>query len=185
MGRIIMVTGGARSGKSTFAEKKVSELSESVLYIATSIAFDDEMKDRIRKHREQRPKNWKTHEGYKGFGECLPQELSDVGAVILDCLTLMVSNIMLERAMDWENTPASVIDEAEAEVRREVEELIGIAQASSQPFVIVTNELGMGVVPPTVLGRAMRDIAGRANQMLAASADEVYLCVSGIPVKIK
>ncbi len=185
MGKIIMVTGGARSGKSTFAENKVSEFGGKVLYIATSIAFDEEMKDRIRKHREQRPQGWSTFEGYKGFDVCLAKELSGVQAVILDCLTLMVSNIMLEMSMDWENISTAEVDAVEAAVRDEVSKLVALAQMSTQPFVIVTNELGMGVVPPTVLGRAVRDFAGRANQMLAAAADEVYLCVSGIPVKIK
>jgi len=185
MGKIIMVTGGARSGKSSFAEKKAAEFGKEVLYIATSIAFDDEMKERVRKHRTQRPENWKTLECYKDFEKYLPQELEGVEAVIFDCLTLMVTNIMMEKSMDWEGMSTDEINNVEAEVRRQVSNLLEQAKKASQPFIFVTNELGMGVVPPTVLGRAIRDIAGRANQMLAEAADEVYLCISGLQLKIK
>lgn len=185
MGKLILVTGGARSGKSAFAEETIKKMGENILYIATAIAFDDEMKSRIRKHREQRPQNWETVEAYKDMDIKLQGRLHGKDAALLDCITVMVSNLMLERAMDWENIAAGEIDEVERNVKTELDKLIRIIKASDVPFVVVTNELGMGVVPPSVLGRAIRDIAGRANQMLAAMAEEVYFCVSGIPVRIK
>lgn len=185
MGNIILVTGGARSGKSTFAEEEAKKAGTNVIYIATSIPFDDEMKDRIKKHRQQRPSNWETVETYKDIDLHLKGRLEGKNAVLLDCITIMVSNLMLEKAYDWEGMAVDEINEVEAKVKIEIDKLINVAQESSVPFIIVTNELGMGVVPPTSLGRAIRDIAGRANQMLARAASEVYLCVSGIPVKIK
>lgn len=185
MGRLILVTGGARSGKSSFAEKTARDFGENILYIATAIAFDDEMKERIRRHRLQRPERWETLEAFRDFDRVLRGRLEGRDAVLLDCVTVMVSNIMLQRAMDWESLSAGEINEAEREVAGQVEALLSIIKEADMPFILVTNELGMGVVPPSVLGRAMRDIAGRTNQQLARGAEEVYLCVSGIPVKIK
>jgi len=182
---LILVTGGARSGKSTFAEEKIKGFGEKILYIATAIGFDDEMKERIRKHRLQRPESWDTLEAFRDFDKELPGVIKKYDAVLLDCVTVMVSNIMLQKAMDWENISTDDIREAEEEVDREIERLLSIVNESGVPSIMVTNELGMGVVPPTVLGRAMRDIGGRVNQKLAKAAQEVYLCVSGIPVKIK
>ena len=185
MGKLILVTGGARSGKSTFAEETAKKFGSSILYIATSTTFDDEMKARIERHRQQRPSNWETVEAYKDIDTVLDNRLADTDAVLLDCITVMVSNIMLETAMDWEGICNEEIDSVENRVKDEIEKLINLAMRADIPFIIVTNELGMGVVPPYELGRAIRDIAGRANQMLAKAADEVYLCVSGIPVRIK
>lgn len=185
MSRLILVTGGARSGKSTFAEEKVRSLGNDVLYIATAIAFDDEMKERIRRHRLQRPSGWETLEAYRDFDSVLPDMLKGRETVLLDCITVMVSNMMLERAMDWEGLSVADVNSVEAEIISQVGKLLSIIQNTDIPFILVTNELGMGVVPPSALGRAVRDIAGRVNQQLAKAADEVYLCVSGIPVKIK
>ncbi|MEN6314662.1 MAG: bifunctional adenosylcobinamide kinase/adenosylcobinamide-phosphate guanylyltransferase [Clostridiaceae bacterium] len=185
MGRLILVTGGARSGKSSFAEETVRGFGGSILYIATAIAFDDEMKERIRRHRLQRPADWETLEAFRDFGRVLPDRLDGRDAVLLDCVTVMVSNIMLQRSMDWEGISVEEINKVEQEVTEQVDSLLAIINGADIPFLLVTNEVGMGVVPPTVLGRAMRDIAGRVNRQLARAADEVYLCVSGIPVKIK
>lgn len=185
VGKLIFVTGGARSGKSTFAEKLASATGDNVVYIATAIAFDDEMKDRIKKHRLQRPSCWLTVEAYKDMDKRLPPILAGKSAVLLDCITLMVSNIMLEENMDWECISTDKVQKVELAVSAEIEKLLKIVKKYDPLFIIVSNELGMGVVPPTVLGRAMRDIAGRINQLLAREADEVYFCVSGIPLKIK
>ena len=185
MGRLILVTGGARSGKSSFAEESARSFGGRILYIATAVAMDEEMKERIRRHRLQRPAEWETLEAFRDYGVRLPSLLQDRDAVLLDCITVMVSNIMLQKAMDWEALPIDEINEAEQEVMLQVESLLSIIKAAEAPFILVTNELGMGVVPPYALGRAVRDIAGRVNQVLAKAADDVYLCVSGIPVKIK
>jgi len=185
MGQLIMVTGGARSGKSNFAEEKVRSFGDEILYIATAIAFDDEMKERIHRHRMHRPSSWETLEAFRDFDKILPDMLLERNAVLLDCMTIMVSNIMLQRAMDWENISVEEINEVEKEVSDQIEALLLIIKQADIPFVLVTNELGMGLVPPYALGRAIRDIAGRVNQQIAGAADEVFMCVSGIPVKIK
>jgi adenosylcobinamide kinase/adenosylcobinamide-phosphate guanylyltransferase len=185
MGRLILVTGGARSGKSSFAEESARFFGGRILYIATAVGMDEEMIERIRRHRLQRPAGWDTLETFRDFDVSLPGLLKDRDAVLLDCVTVMVSNIMLQKAMDWEDLSVDEINDAEKEVMRQVESLLSIIQTVEIPFILVTNELGMGVVPPYALGRAVRDIAGRVNQVLARAAEEVYLCVSGIPVKIK
>lgn len=185
MGRLILITGGARSGKSSFAEETARKLGRSILYVATAIPFDEEMKDRVRRHRERRPDGWETVEAYRDLDEKLAGKLKGKAAVLLDCITVMVSNLMLESNMDWESLGSEEIQAAETRTGLEIDKLLKVVSAADIPFILVTNELGMGVVPPTVLGRAIRDIGGRANQLLAGAADEVYLCVSGIPVKIK
>ncbi|MCR4434663.1 MAG: bifunctional adenosylcobinamide kinase/adenosylcobinamide-phosphate guanylyltransferase [Clostridiales bacterium] len=185
MGKLTLVTGGARSGKSTFAEEMVKKYGNEVVYIATSIPFDDEMKLRIKKHREQRPDYWETIEAYKDLDRHLKDRLEGKSAVLLDCITVMVTNIMIENNTDWDAIEAERIVEIEANIKSEISKLIRLINGSPVPFVLVTNEVGMGIVPEYPAGRVFRDIAGRVNQMLAAAADEVYLCISGIPVKIK
>ncbi|WP_038287954.1 bifunctional adenosylcobinamide kinase/adenosylcobinamide-phosphate guanylyltransferase [Acetivibrio straminisolvens] len=187
MGKFILVTGGARSGKSSFAESlaQKSNNENGVLYIATSIPFDEEMKKRVKKHREQRPSGWTTLEAYRDFDV----KLGEVGAgkkyILLDCITLMVSNIILEKCIDWNILPENAECEAEQEVTCEIEKLLSAVKALDVTFIAVTNEVGMGIVPENKLSRIFQDIAGRVNQMLAKNADDVYFCVSGIPVKIK
>jgi adenosylcobinamide kinase / adenosylcobinamide-phosphate guanylyltransferase len=185
MGKLILVTGGARSGKSTYAEQMASEMGSNVLYIATSIPFDDEMKQRIKKHREQRPSEWETLEAYMEMDRELADKLADRQAVLLDCITIMVTNLMMERCNDWDNLGPAVVSDMERYTVQEVQKLLETAQKANIPFILVTNEVGMGVVPEYASGRLFRDIAGRVNQIIAREADEVYLCVSGIPVKIK
>lgn len=185
MGKLILVTGGARSGKSSLAEEIAKGYGNNVLYIATAIGFDEEMKERIRLHRLKRPASWHTTEAYRDFGSILPALIKGRDAILLDCVTNMVSNIMLEKAMDWEKLSMEEINDVEKEAEGQVESLLSIVRESDVPFIFVTNELGMGVVPVSASGRAVRDIAGRTNQRLARAADEVYLCVSGIPVRIK
>ncbi len=185
MGRLIVVTGGARSGKSTFAEKLAKDCNCNVVYIATSIPFDDEMRARIKKHVEQRPSNWKTIEAYKDMDRHLANEKSKHVAFLLDCITIMITNLMLDTSLDWDKASNEEIDGIEAEIKMEVEKLLKVINEKGTTFILVTNEIGMGIVPENRLSRIFRDIAGRINQMLAKAADEVYLCVSGIPVKIK
>lgn len=185
MRKIILVTGGARSGKSTFAEEAVKKLGDKVLYIATAIPFDDEMKLRIKKHQEQRPSYWETLEAYKDFDEKLKSKLEEKTVVMLDCITVMITNLMFEKCLDWDKISVDEIDKLEEYIKTEIGKLLGVIDEAQIPFVLVTNEIGMGIVPEYASTRAFRDIAGRVNQMLAKVADEVYLCVSGIPVKIK
>jgi len=186
MGKMILVTGGARSGKSSFAETRVAELGENILYIATAIPFDDEMKDRIRKHQSSRPSHWETWEGYRGLGAAIKKAGKEKDGVLVDCVTIMVTNIMLSHSeVDFEQLAPHDMDRIEEDIRQEVTELIEGIQASDCDVVLVTNELGSGLVPENPMGRAFRDFAGRANQMIGRAADELWLAVCGVPMKIK
>ncbi|NLP14376.1 MAG: bifunctional adenosylcobinamide kinase/adenosylcobinamide-phosphate guanylyltransferase [Clostridium sp.] len=186
MKKFILVTGGARSGKSSFAQSLAHAAGdEQVLYIATSIPFDDEMRTRIKKHREHRPSVWATLEAYKDFDEQLGKVYEKKKAILLDCITLMVSNIILEKCTDWSILPEDCRVEIEQAVMLEIDKLLSAVRRLDTTFIAVTNETGMGIVPENKLSRLFQDIAGRVNQMLARNADDVYLCVSGIPVKIK
>lgn len=185
MGRLILVTGGARSGKSAFAEELAGKIGNDVLYVATAIPFDSEMKLRIQKHRERRPAQWETLEAYRDLDRHLTGRAEGMAAVMLDCVTVMVSNIMLQSREDWDNLGENDITTVEEQVKAEIAKLLKVVEKLSIPFIAVTNETGMGIVPENAIARAFRDIAGRVNQMLAKEAGEVYFCVSGIPVKIK
>jgi adenosylcobinamide kinase/adenosylcobinamide-phosphate guanylyltransferase len=179
-----MVTGGARSGKSQFAESlAMKDGGYSVLYIATSIPFDDEMKERVRRHRERRPEEWETVEAYNGISDIIRS--TNKKAVLLDCLTVMVSNLLLEIDMTWEEKDLEDVDRAEEKITKEVDGLINASKASNKDVIVVTNEVGMGLVPEYKLGRIFRDISGRINKKIAENADYVYFMVSGIPLEIK
>ncbi|MFA6308987.1 MAG: bifunctional adenosylcobinamide kinase/adenosylcobinamide-phosphate guanylyltransferase [Clostridia bacterium] len=185
MGKMVLVTGGARSGKSRYAEEIAMQAGGNVVFVATSVSTDEEMEYRIKMHKMNRPQYWETVEGYKDFDILLEECIGCKDAVLVDCITMMVSNIMFEKCKDLEHISVSEADEIEEYVKSEISKLLKTAKSSDVKFIIVTNEVGMGVVPQTDSGRVFRDIAGRANQMIANTADEVYLCVSGIPVKIK
>lgn len=185
MGKLILVTGGARSGKSAFAEELAGGFGDRVLYVATSIAFDDEMRKRIQNHRSGRPSCWETVEAYSDMDNALEGRLEGKSAVLLDCVTIMVTNLMLREEADWDHLDANRMEAVEAGIKTEIEKLLGFIEDAGLPFVLVTNELGMGIVPDSALARLFRDIAGRMNQLIAKKADEVYFCVSGIPLKIK
>lgn len=184
--KIILITGGARSGKSSFAEKLIADLSEKIAYIATAVPFDEGMKDRIKKHRESRPNYWTTYEIYKDVYKYIDDISEKHDAVLLDCVTILVTNLMFENHdIDWDKVGWEKIDEIERKIKEQIELLIKALRDAKMTCVIVTNELGMGIVPENRLSRIFRDIAGRINQYVASKSDEVYLAVSGIPVKIK
>lgn len=185
MGTIVFITGGARSGKSRFAESLFAG-KDDVLYVATALGFDDEMRDRIARHRSQRNPSWETVECYRRFTDELTGRLAGRGNMILDCITLMINNIMvLDSGVDWDHAGVHDADRVEKEIAGEVRDLLGVADRVPGVTLIVSNEIGLGLVPPTPLGRHYRDIAGKVNQLIAARADEAYLMVSGLPVKIK
>jgi len=188
VGKLVFVTGGARSGKSSYAESLINEIdggTEDILYIATAVPFDEEMKARVRNHRERRPGSWKTLEAYKNFDVKLPELLGDRSGVLLDCITNMVSNLILEKYTGEKEIKEFEFLSILEYVKEEIEKLMKVVEKVSIPFVMVTNEVGMSLVPEYPLGRLFRDIAGIVNQIIAKKADEVYLCVSGIEVKIK
>lgn len=185
MSKIILVTGGARSGKSTFAESLCKERNNSTAYIATSVAFDDEMKERVRKHKEIRPKEWKTYEIYKDIYTIIKEIGQNYDTVILDCVTLLVNNLMFVDGIDIDKATEQEINELEAYIKDQVGKLIEEVRKTDLYFVMVTNEIGLGVVPGYKLGRVYCDFVGRINQMLGKLSDEVYFTVCGIPTKIK
>jgi len=185
MSQIILVTGGARSGKSSHAEGLCREQNNSTAYIATSIPFDDDLKDRVKKHRVMRPSNWTTYEIYQDIYQEIPEIAKTHQTVILDCVTLMVNNMMFKENIDFETCDYSVIDKVEASIKEQMSLLIEAIRKTDLYFVIVTNEIGMSVIGTTRLTRIYTDIIGRINQKIAKNSDEVYLVVSGIPVKIR
>ena len=187
MGRIIYFTGGSRSGKSSHAEKYIFDRGyKDRIYLATAIVFDDEMRARVRKHREQRGESWTTVEGYKNVVELVKPHMKKGGVILLDCLTNMVTNLMImEKEYDWDNMPDSQLTLIENGIKKEVEEFLDFIKTQDQDLVIVSNEIGMGVVPAYPLGRYFRDICGRMNQIAASKADEAYLLVSGLKMQLK
>lgn len=182
---MILVLGGTRSGKSTFAEKKATETKEAlntnVMYVATSIGFDADMKDRINKHRENRDKSWITLEKYKKFSD--NDVNKDCEVVMLDCLTLMISNLILESDYNFDEITPAQVDNLEKVVEEEIKQFLSVFK--SKELIIVSNEVGLGLVPSYKLGAIFRDISGRMNQMLAREATEVYLMTAGIEMRIK
>lgn len=185
MGRVILVTGGARSGKSSFAEQLVAGLGPEIAYIATARAFDAEMEDRIAKHRLQRPAAWQTFETPTHPSQVVAAQGNHCDALLLDCLTVMITNRMLAQEIDWDAPTVAQMNAIEADILDEIEAVLEAAAASRADLVAVTNEVGYGIVPISPLSRFFRDCAGRVNQRMAARADAVYLVVSGIPVQIK
>jgi len=191
MGKLTLILGGARSGKSSFAEQRARELGgEGVLYIATSETKDEEMHQRVEKHRLARPSAWETLEAPRNVADLLRQKNSAANVVLLDCVTFLVANHLMDAAAPkddpFDDPSADPFDpRIEAEVVAEVEALVRYVQESEVELLAVSNEVGSGVVPPYELGRAYRDILGRANQILARHADEVQLLVAGIPMKLK
>lgn len=179
MGKIILVTGGARSGKSRFAEDYVAEHGKQIGYIATAQVLDEEMRFRVKLHRERRPSNWTTFEAPFDAHLALKEAGKSCDAVLFDCLTMFLSNILCSRE--------SIDDSGKnyAAVKGKLDLLIEQAKANEGTTVFVTNEVGSGIVPDNQISREYRDISGLVNQAVAKAADEVYLVVCGIPVDIK
>lgn len=168
---MIFVTGGARSGKSRFAQALASQSGLPVLYLATAAPGDPEMEERIEAHRASRPKDWITVEEGREVLRVI-EGLDRPHTVLLDCVTLWVSNLMGDGLSDEE-----ILSRAKA--------LSDFLPRCPHRVILVSNEVGWGVVPPYPLGRRFRDLQGAVNQVLASAADEVYLLVAGIPVRVK
>ncbi len=171
--RLTLILGGARSGKSTFAEALARKRGgDDVLFVATAEARDEEMRARIENHRAARPVNWRTLETPRDLGRALTGTRARV--VLVDCVTLWTTNVLLADETH-----------ARAEMLREVDDLLAWHAAHDSELIIVSNEVGMGLVPEYPLGRAYRDLLGAVNGKIAASADAVFLLVAGLPVEVK
>ena len=164
-----LVLGGARSGKSAFAERIVAEAPATLIYVATAIAGDDEMRARIAHHRVRRGDGWRTIEEPLALVETLVREDRAGNAILVDCLTLWLSNLM------HAGRDADVESRRLADMLREV----------SAKIVLVSNEVGLGLVPETPLGRAFRDAQGRLNQVIGAAASNVAFIAAGLPIWLK
>ena len=178
MGKLTFLLGGARSGKSSYALTIAEQSGKPVTFIATAQAFDDEMHARIQKHQSERPAHWSTLEVPIGVASQANEIKTDI--VILDCMTLLVTNIIMQFAKD------DIVDEklSTQAIDDEVNSLLAFIREHDQHWIIISNEVGLGLVPPYQMGRVYRDLLGRANQSLARAADDVYWMVAGIPVPI-
>ena len=168
--RLVYVSGGARSGKSRFAEEYATRPGSAVTYLATAQAFDDEMRDRIARHRDDRPAAWHTAEEPLNVAQAA--RAAQTPTLLLDCLSLWVSNLLLA-------------GEPEDEMLAATDDLLAALRERGGLSVLVSNEVGLGIVPDNALARAYRDALGRVNQRVAAASDEAYLLVSGLPLQLK
>jgi adenosylcobinamide kinase/adenosylcobinamide-phosphate guanylyltransferase len=175
VGKLILILGGARSGKSAFAEELAKD-HKRVAYIATALVADGEMRRRVALHRKRRPKNWVTYEANAKLDSVIRKAAKSATLVLVDCMTLYLSNTMMT---------ASGRRRSQEAVLKDVEGICRASNSMGAHVVVVSNEVGLGIVPDTPLGREFRDLQGRANQTIARAADEVYFVVAGIPQRIK
>ena len=147
-----------------------------MLFVATAEAGDEEMSTRIEEHKRSRPGTWRTLEAPVGIGKRIPEHIGDADVVLIDCITMLVSNLLVGEEDN---------EYGERELAAEIEQLIECVDKTDATFIIVSNEVGLGLVPDNKLGRLYRDLLGGANQLLARRAGEVYFMIAGIPVKVK
>ncbi len=172
---LTFIIGGARSGKSDFAIQLAGKMNKKVIYLATMEAKDGEMRKRIIKHKKSRPLNWTTVEEPKDIARKIFQFGKKGTVILLDCLTLFLSNLMTD-----ENEKIS-----SAEILKKIKNIITVIKKSKAEIIIVSNEVGQGIVPDNSLAREFRDLQGTINQYFAKAAKNVYWMTAGIPVKIK
>ncbi len=172
MGNISFILGGARSGKSQFAIKLAKEKAKRVAFIASCEPLDREMKKRIMLHKKIRPAHWKTFEEFQNIASLLEKMGDKFDLILIDCLTLLLSNLILKKFK-------------EKDIENEINQILCTLKKVSAKSIIVSNEVGLGIVPENKLARNFRDIAGRMNQLVAIKSDEVFFMIAGIPSKIK
>lgn len=169
MSRVTLVLGGARSGKSAFAEDLAAKSGLALHYIATGQAWDDEMRDRIATHRKRRGSIWTTHEAPTDLNGAIASLDNANNTVLVDCLTLWITNLTM----------------GEGDMDKAFDTLIARLPTARAQLIFVSNEVGMGIVPENAMARRFRDLAGSLHQKIAAVADEVYLVAAGLPLKLK
>lgn len=171
MNKITLILGGARSGKSSYA-LSLAKKYKKVAFIATCLGLDKEMRERIRLHKEARPKHWETFEEPKELAKLIGKLNNGFDCILIDCLTLLVSNLVLA-------------GNKQEQVFKKIKELLFVLSKKKARVILVSNEVGLGLVPTNKLGRDFRDVSGRVNRMVAKNADKVFFVVAGIPLKIK
>ncbi len=171
--QLVLVLGGARSGKSTFAEQLAATRGPRITYLATAPACDAEMTARIAKHRADRPAAWRTVECPLNPAAAIHAHADDTDCFVLDCLTLLVSNLLLADETS-----------GEAHVQRALDDVLAAFREAKADLILVSNEVGLGLVPAYPLGRQYRDVLGRVNQQLAAVADATYFLIAGLPLEL-
>ena len=173
--RLTLVLGGVRAGKSRYAQQ-LAQQGKRVLFVATAEPGDQEMAARIQAHRAERPADWATLEEPVDVATALAPRLADVDTVLLDCLTLWVSNLLLQDRGDGQARP---------DIQAEADRLLRLYEAGSASWIVVSNEVGLGVIPANELGRAYADELGRVNQIFAARADDVIVMFAGVPLNLR
>ncbi|ATE62310.1 bifunctional adenosylcobinamide kinase/adenosylcobinamide-phosphate guanylyltransferase [Thauera sinica] len=176
-----LILGGARSGKSRHAERRAADSGLAVTVIATAEALDAEMAERIRRHRADRPSAWRTVEAPRALADALRREAAPGRCLLVDCLTLWLANLLAGA----EDLPPGADADALPRLRAERDALLAALPALPGTILLVANEVGLGLVPETPLGRLFRDEAGRLNQQLAALAGTVTFVAAGLPLKLK
>lgn len=186
MSGLILVTGGARSGKSRFAELLAQATELPVTYVATAQTEDEEMARRVEKHRLRRPGHWGLVEEPYDLRQVLRQHAEDHGVLLVDCITLWLSNLLLREISPF-SSPLTVDDQEKimATLLTSVQEVADLAVQILPQVILVTNEVGQGIVPEYPLSRLYRDLSGKANQLLAQASENTYLVVAGYPLEIK
>lgn len=183
---IIAVLGGARSGKSSFAQEIAQKLGKSTIYIATAQNKDEEMAERIAKHRATRPQTWETLEAPYNLVQAIREGAARAEVILVDCLSVYISNLLLKGFGDLgTDDDPKLPPNLEAELLGEIEEVLQVAQGASATVIFVSNEVGQGIVPLYQSARLYRDVAGRANQSLAKVATKVFYVQAGIPMELK
>ena len=185
MGEITFILGGARSGKSSFAINLAKEKSDKVAYIATASPTDEEIIERIRIHKSSRPNSWLTVEKSENIAAAINDLPDTINLVIIDCLTYLTFNILNRWHWDGSITDTKNTVQAELKVMKEADHLISSINKSRANFILISNEVGLGLVPPYPLGRVFRDVMGRFHQMITANSSEVYMLIAGIPMRLK
>jgi adenosylcobinamide kinase/adenosylcobinamide-phosphate guanylyltransferase len=173
MGKIQFILGGARSGKSNYAVKLAKESNKKTAFIATCPYYDEDMEERISLHKQERPSGWTTYEEFKDLAPLLEKidQDQDFGIIIVDCLTLFISNLLL--------------DEFEEDyIKVKITNILNVLRKTKYDSIIVANEVGLSVVPESKLGRKFRDIAGRTNQLVAQNSTETVFMIAGKPLKL-
>jgi adenosylcobinamide kinase / adenosylcobinamide-phosphate guanylyltransferase len=185
LGRLTLVLGGARSGKSAFAEGLATEAGERVAYLATAEVSDQDMQERIRRHQLRRPPTWQTIEASLDPATAVERAGSGWHAILLDSAGAWLANMLLRRLPENQDPAKEALLAAEAEMLAEIRRMTAVLQGQAAASIVVSDEAGLGIVPAYAIGRVFRDLLGTMNQLFASEASDVFLIVAGLPLRLK